>query len=79
MKASEKLLKLDGHRLEVFKNQLGICVFYQNGDVLDYPCRKGEFGIGNSFEDACEDYFNKISGKKLVFGYGKNREEIIVL
>ena len=79
MKASEKLLKLENHQLEVFKNRLGICVCYQGGDILDYPYRKGEYGTGNSFEEACEDYLNKISGKKIIFGYGENREEIIVL
>ena len=79
MKAYERLLALENHHLEVFNNSLGLCVLYQGGDILEYPCRKTEFGTGRNFEEACEDYLNKISGKRLVFGYGENREEITVL
>ena len=79
MKASEKLLNLNNHYLEVFKNSLGVCVCYQDADVLSTPFRISEYGVGKDFEEACENYVRKISGKKIVFGEGKDREEITVL
>ena len=66
MTASERLLALDSHHLE-------------GADVLEYPMRVSLYGIGNTFEEACENYLTKISGKKLVFGYGDTRKEVTVL
>lgn len=79
MRASEKLLNLKHHHLEVFRSNDKIGVCYQDADVLEYPCRKSEYGIGHDFEEACENYLNIISGKTLVFGYGKTRKELTIL
>ena len=80
MKSSEILLSLDYENLEVFKNPGGICVMYKGADVKSGIALKGEYGVGIDFESACDDYLNKIRGKKLVFNdYGDNRKEIIVL
>lgn len=79
MKAYERLLNLSAHRLEVFRAEHQIAVMFSGSDISDGVVRKGIFGTGVTFEDACEDYLNKISGKKLIFGFGDNREEINVL
>ena len=80
MKSSEILLLLDECRLEVFKNRLGVCVKYQNAEIKDGAFLIGEYGTGIDFESACDDYLNKIRGKKLVFNAcSNNRKEIMVL
>ena len=79
MKASDRLLKLDSHHLDVSMAADKIRVQYQDADVLEPPMRVSTFGRGDSFEEACEDYLNKISGKTLVFGYGETRKEVTVL
>lgn len=80
MKSSEILLCLDYANLEVFRNKEGICVMYKGADIKCGIALKGEYGVGIDFESACDDYLNKIRGKKLVFNvYGDNRKEIIVL
>lgn len=80
MKSSEILLSLDGGHLEVFKNSLGVCVEYKGAEVKDGMFLIGEYGIGTDFESACDDYLNKIRGKKLVFNAcSNNRKEIMVL
>ena len=81
MKSSEILLSLDDGRLEVFKNyHERICVKYQGAEVKDGAFLIGEYGTGIDFESACDDYLNKIRGKKLVFNAcSNNRKEIMVL
>ena len=77
---SEKLLSLENHRIVVWKcSKEMICIAYENCDVKDGIFLKSEFGQGHTFEEACQDYYAKITGKTLVFGYGDNREEIKVL
>ena len=79
MKSSEILLSL-GEHLEVFKNSLGVCVDYKNAEVKDGMFLISEFGVGKDFESACDDYMNKIRGKKLVFNaYSSARREVQVL
>lgn len=80
MKSSEVLLSLDDEHLEVFKNRLGVCVKYKGTEVKDGMFLISEYGIGADFESACDDYLNKIRGKKLVFNaHSNNRKEIMVL
>ena len=79
MSAIERLLNIASHSLEVFKTGEEIAVMYLGGEIRDGIVRIGEFGIGTTVEEACEDYLNKISGKTLVFGFGENRKEIKVL
>ena len=81
MKASEKLLNLEGRMLFVGKNINGkVYVRYECCDVKDGCFLIGTYGTGNSFEEACEDYLKKISGKTIVFNAeSSNREEVKVL
>lgn len=81
MKASEKLLNLDGRMLSVGKNINGkVYVHYERCDVKDGCFLIGTYGTGNNFEEACEDYLNKISGKTIVFNAeSSNREEVKAL
>ena len=79
-KASDKLLNLTGRKLEVFKTDLGICVHYKSCEVLKGPVLCGEYGIGETFEMACDDYLNKIAGQTLVFdSYTEYRKEVRVV
>ncbi len=79
MKSSEILLSLDEH-LEVFKNSMGICVEYKNSEVKDGYFLVSTYGIGEDFETACDDYLNKIRGKKLVFNAcSSSRKEVTVI
>ena len=80
MKASKKLLNL-GKRIIVDKNVHGkVYVHYENCYVKDDCFLIGVFGTGCDFEEACEDYLNKISGKTIVFNAeSSNREEVKVL
>lgn len=50
--------------------------FVKDGNVLI-----GEYGVGNTFESACEDYLNRITGKKLVFNPSneERRVEVVIL
>lgn len=80
MKAVDRLLSL-GEQLVVFKDVNGnICVDYEkcwqdNGIFLKDDC-----GRGSTFELACEDYMDKISGKTLVFDRSDGtREKVKVL
>ena len=81
MKASEKLLNLEKRMLKVGKNINGkVYVHYESCDVKDGCFLIGTYGTGNNFEEACEDYLNKISGKTIVFNAeSSNREEVKVL
>lgn len=78
---SQRLLSLQGHPLKVWKtDENNIHVEYYDCDVKGYGVLIGESGCGNTFEEACQDYINKISGKTLVFNAcTKSREEVKVL
>ena len=81
MKASEKLLNLENRMLKVGRNINGkVYVHYERCDVKDGCFLIGTYGTGNSFEEAREDYLNKISGKTIVFNaLSSDREEVKVL
>jgi len=80
MSAVDRLLSLSFHDLAVSKDVKGnICVEYQNCEVKDGYFLKGDPGRGATFEEACEDYMNKIAGKTLVFDAYGNRKEVTVL
>ena len=80
MKSSEVLLSLSGERLEVFKNKSDVCVKYNGAEIKNGDFLIDTYGTGTNFESACDDYLNKIRGKRLVFNaYTINRKEIMVL
>ena len=81
MTVYERLLSLKGKNLEVWKVPSGdIAVSYQGAEIKNNGFLISEFGVGRTFEDACEDYISKISGKTLVFkAYSESREEVTVL
>ena len=81
MIASERLLNLEFHRLEVWRtNKNAVCVAFERCEVKDGAVLASVFGEGLTFEEACEDYLRQISGKTLVFdACTKNRKEVIVL
>jgi hypothetical protein len=81
MDAVNRLLNLEFHQLSVFRAADGIiCVKYEGAWISDGVALTGTVGRGRTFEEACEDYLGKISGKKLVFERtGGKREEVVVL
>lgn len=82
MKASERLLKLEWRRLEVwnFIDSEDVGVSYQDCEVKEGYALVGIFGRGKNFEEACEDYLRQITGKTLVFSAStKSRKEVSVL
>ena len=78
---SQRLLSLEGHPLRVWRIDNGqIVVTYWNCDVKTCGVLIGLAGYGYTFEESCQDYINKISGKTLVFNaFTKSREEVKVL
>ncbi len=80
MNAQNILLSLD-KPLEVDKNFDGeITVCYRDCDIKESIFLIGTFGIGKTFDEACEDYLKQLHGATLVFNaYGGRREEIRVL
>ena len=79
MKASERLLNT-GNSLIVFKMVNGkIGVHFENCEVRDECFLIGEFGRGNTFEEACENYLERLQGKILVFNVFGNRKEVILI
>lgn len=75
------LLNLNVTPLEVWRlADQRICVAYRSCDVKDGVVLRGEYGCGKTFEEACDDYYKKISGKELIF-YSNNgsRQSITVL
>ncbi len=80
MKDIERLLSL-GKRFEVWKLPgEKIAVAYQDCYVKDGMFLVDTFGVGTSFDEACADYMQKISGKTIVFdGTKRKREEVRVL
>lgn len=77
----EKLLKLTIEPLIVSKNiNNKIIVCYNHCDIKGDGVLIGKVGKGNSFEEACADYLNIISGKTLVFYAGsERRREVTIL
>ena len=84
MKASTRLMRLRVY-LIVFTSDDGLVhVRYEGGYVLDDKDDKVEAlvsGCGLNFEEACESYLNKISGKRLRIydPYTNDRREVTVL
>lgn len=78
--AVHRLLALIDRHLEVWSVGDDICVSYENCEVKGYGVLISEYGVGSTFESACEDYLRKISGKTLVFNAcTESRKEITVL
>jgi hypothetical protein len=75
-KASDKLLMLSGRQLVVSKDWEGnVCVHYDYCDV-PYSCGYSTLcGRGRTFEEACEEYCDNISGKTIVFNLGCSDEK----
>ena len=68
MSAADRLLKLESHPLRVIKNvDNKYSVNYENSHIKGNGVLYGRWGIGDTFEEACEDYLNIISGETLVF------------
>jgi hypothetical protein len=75
-----RLLNLS-ERLEVWRVPGGeIAVAFQSCEVKDGYFLISEFGTGSTFNEAVDDYLEKISGKRLVFNAcSENRHEVLVL
>lgn len=81
MRASDRLMNLNVS-LQVFKDiNDSVCVEYERSFVIGDGVEIGTVGRGSDFEKACEDYLNKISGKKLRIydPYTNDRREVTVL
>ena len=83
MTAFERLINT-GYHLDVFQLdngiEKGIGVCFQNSEIKDGIFLVGEYGIGQTFEEACEDYIRQISGKTIVFhAYTDSRKEVIFI
>lgn len=80
MKAQDILFSL-GKSLTTRKIHDGkVIVHYENCEVKKGIFLEGTFGVGENFEQACEDYLEKLHGQTLVFNaMTKSREEIRVL
>ena len=63
--------------LQVSVNDRIYTVTFSDSWVKDGDFLIGEYGTGSTFEDACYDYINKISGKNLVFNPAGEREKRI--
>lgn len=88
MKSSDILLTLQNKPLEVWCREgsvldnrpYAVCVKYQNAELKDDEGIRECFGLGKTFEDACDEYLSWIRGKTLVFtASGGNHEEVRVL
>ena len=81
MKASTRLMRLRVY-LIVFADDDGLVhVRYEGGYILDDKAEILVSGCGLNFEEACESYLNKISGKRLRIyePYTNDRREVTVL
>lgn len=67
--------------LEVWRVPNGeLAVAYRGAEIKRDGFLISEFGVGRTFENACENYLTKISGKTLVFNAcSENRKEVVVL
>lgn len=81
MSCLDTLLKLECHSLEVSRSISGqILVHYLGAYIDDGCCLIGLSGRGSTIEEACEDYYRQISGRKLVFDpFTDRRSEVRVL
>lgn len=80
MKSSDFLLSLDGEYLEVSKNgNNGVSVCYRGAEIKDGMFLTSDSCVGKDFEEACDDYLNKIRGKRLVFDACSNRRREIAI
>ena len=79
MKSSDRLLNL--MELRVDKDCNGrVLVNFPDTYIADGGAYCGLFGRGETFEEACDDYMEQISGKTLVVHPGcENRKEIWVI
>lgn len=79
--AADILLRLRGRHLEVFRLPNGsIGVKYEDAEIKDGIFLIGEYGVGQTFDTACDDYLNKLRGKTLIFdAAASNRKEVTVL
>ena len=78
---SEKLMKL-GKPLKTFMNcRNNVCVQYDRCEIKEGSFLIDQHGEGKTYEEACEDYYNKIGGKRLVFNAcsEEERHEVVVL
>ena len=80
MKAFERLLNT-GYHLDVFRwndgREQGIGVYFKDSEIKDGMFLVGDYGSGQTFEEACEDYVRKISGKTIIFhAYTDSRKEV---
>ena len=80
MSAVDRLLSLTCADLVVRKTASGkLYVFYENGFIKEGIALVAVSGDGETFEEACEAYYNAISGKTLVLMLPSGRKEITVL
>jgi hypothetical protein len=68
-------------RIEVWKMLSGeIAVAFRDCNIKDGDFLVSEFGTGKTFEEAVNNYIEKISGKRLVFhAFSDSRYEAVVL
>lgn len=82
-KAADTLLSLKGERLEAWTfdtEKGGVGVSYKNCEVKDGCFLRGTYGVGITFDEACEDYLSQIRGQTLVFdACSSKRHEVKVL
>ena len=83
MTAFERLLST-GYHLDVFRwndgREQGIGVYFKDSEIKDGMFLVGDYGSGQTFEEACEDYIRKISGKMIVFhAYTDSRKEVVFI
>ena len=68
---------LPNHRVEIGKDVNGKFILcYAGADISDSVVRKTVCGRGLTVWEAAKDYINQITGQKLIFGEGPNREEV---
>lgn len=81
MKSSDILLSLNNAELEVSVSSNGLIhVSYKGVEIKDGMFLVSAFGVGKTFEEACDNYLSRIRGETLVFGaYTDNRREVVVL
>lgn len=82
MNAVNRLLSLTGHHLSVwrFAPSEDIGVEYEGSMIKEGIMLTSEFGRGATFEMACQDYLQRISGRTLVFDHSDgSRKTVTVL
>lgn len=80
MKAYERLLNINIKPLTVSKINGLIAVDFLNCEVKEGMFLKTVYGLGHTFEEACEDYLAQISGHTLIFdAYTKDRKSVTVI